>query len=224
MLSGALARTSLLKEGAMFKVSTEKLMLIAGVVWFIAGRQHPQPRRACIHEQLGLADSPCSSSDPSPCSEFSTSKVFTKMIGKHAARIYGYAEPQKNLFLFFDKKGYIMMAIMMGGGIGLRMSDSFPMVRRLFSTPASGSRAHDGGRRLLSSVMCVRIIGKCPVVAEIGLDIAVLSSHLSSFGSARFDAFRFACVPRHDASPGSPSFSRFPALPPDSSSSLRSRV
>ena len=60
------------------------------------------------------------------------------MIGKHAARIYGYAEPQKNLFLFFDKKGYIMMAIMMGGGIGLRMSDSFPIGSSPFSTPGIG--------------------------------------------------------------------------------------
>ena len=44
------------------------------------------------------------------------------MVGKHASRIRGYEEDKTHLFKFFDKKGYIMMAIMMGGSIALRAS------------------------------------------------------------------------------------------------------
>ena len=39
---------------------------------------------------------------------------------QHAKRIGGYEEAKTNILKFFDKKGYIMMAIMMGGGIALR--------------------------------------------------------------------------------------------------------
>ena len=52
--------------------------------------------------------------------------VFTKMVGKHASRIRGYEEDKTHVFKFFDKKGYIMMAVMMGGGIALRASGIAP--------------------------------------------------------------------------------------------------
>ena len=52
--------------------------------------------------------------------------VFTKMVGKHSERIRGYEEDRTHILKFFDKKGYIIMAVMMGGGIGLRMAGLVP--------------------------------------------------------------------------------------------------
>ena len=66
--------------------------------------------------------------------------VFTKMVGKHAARIRGYEEDKTSVFKFFDKKGYVIMAVMMGGGIGLRMAGSCPTGSSPSSTRGWGWR------------------------------------------------------------------------------------
>ena len=46
--------------------------------------------------------------------------MFYKMSMKHTRRIRGYAEETKPVWNFFDIKAYIIMAVMMGGGIWLR--------------------------------------------------------------------------------------------------------
>ena len=48
------------------------------------------------------------------------------MVGKHAERIRGYSEDKTHVLKFFDKKGYIVMACMMGFGIALRASGLVP--------------------------------------------------------------------------------------------------
>ena len=52
--------------------------------------------------------------------------VFKKLVKKHSERIRGFEESKKQIWHFFDKKGYIIMAIMMGGGIALRASGLLP--------------------------------------------------------------------------------------------------
>ena len=52
--------------------------------------------------------------------------VFQKLVKKHSGRIRGFEEDKKHIWHFFDKKGYIIMAIMMGGGIALRASGILP--------------------------------------------------------------------------------------------------
>ncbi len=47
------------------------------------------------------------------------SRVFQPLVAKHVARIRAYDEPQ-GVHRFFDAKGYLIMAVMMGGGISLR--------------------------------------------------------------------------------------------------------
>ena len=54
--------------------------------------------------------------------------MFYKMSMKHTRRIMGYEEEYKPFWNFFDVKAYIIMAIMMGGGIGLRAAGVFPDV------------------------------------------------------------------------------------------------
>lgn len=52
--------------------------------------------------------------------------IFGKLVKKHTARIHGYEE-EKHFFLkFFDRKAFIIMAVMMSGGIGLRASGIAP--------------------------------------------------------------------------------------------------
>lgn len=52
--------------------------------------------------------------------------VFGKLVKKHTARINGYQEKRHFFLKFFDKKAFMIMAVMMTGGIGLRISGLAP--------------------------------------------------------------------------------------------------
>ena len=54
--------------------------------------------------------------------------MFFKMSIKHTKRIKGYEEEFRPVWHFFDLKAYIIMAVMMGGGIWLRASGLVPDV------------------------------------------------------------------------------------------------
>ena len=54
--------------------------------------------------------------------------MFFKMSMKHTKRIKGYKEEFRPVWHFFDLKAYIIMAVMMGGGIWLRSSGLVPDV------------------------------------------------------------------------------------------------
>ena len=106
----------------MFRVKKRTLLLIAGIVWLTAGinvarlgvlsylsfelRWYWYLLSIVIFLLFGA--------------------MFFRMSQKHTKRIMGY-EDERQLFLrFFDLKAYIIMAIMMGGGIGLRAAGVFP--------------------------------------------------------------------------------------------------
>ena len=52
--------------------------------------------------------------------------IFGKLVKKHTARIQGYPEEQHFFLKFFDGKAFAIMAVMMTGGIGLRVSGLAP--------------------------------------------------------------------------------------------------
>lgn len=54
--------------------------------------------------------------------------MFFKMSLKHTKRIHSFKEDFKPVWHFFDIKSYIIMAVMMGGGIWLRYSGLVPDV------------------------------------------------------------------------------------------------
>lgn len=56
--------------------------------------------------------------------------MFFKMSKKHTKRIMVY-EATRPFWHFFDLKAYIIMACMMGGGIGFRAAGIFPNVIKL---------------------------------------------------------------------------------------------
>lgn len=52
--------------------------------------------------------------------------IFGKLVKKHTARISSYLEERHFFLKFFDKKAFVIMAVMMTGGIGLRASGLAP--------------------------------------------------------------------------------------------------
>ena len=52
--------------------------------------------------------------------------MFFRMSRKHTKRIMSYGGERQPFWRFFDLKAYIIMAVMMGGGIGLRAAGVFP--------------------------------------------------------------------------------------------------
>ena len=54
--------------------------------------------------------------------------MFYRMSMKHNRRILGYKHETKPVWYFFDARSYIIMAVMMGGGIWLRASGLVPAV------------------------------------------------------------------------------------------------
>lgn len=101
----------------MFKVHSKYLLLIAAGVWFIAGINILRLGILSLNEGttalwilfLGI---------PIVFVAFHT--MFSKLVGKHSDRIRSYGENKMHILKFFDIKGYVIMAIMMGGGISLR--------------------------------------------------------------------------------------------------------
>lgn len=54
--------------------------------------------------------------------------IFGKLVKKHTARIAGYLEERHFFLKFFDGKSFVIMAVMMTGGIALRASGLAPEV------------------------------------------------------------------------------------------------
>lgn len=52
--------------------------------------------------------------------------IFGKLVKKHTARINGYVKERHFFLKFFDVKSFIIMAVMMGGGIALRQFELVP--------------------------------------------------------------------------------------------------
>lgn len=109
----------------MLKISTNKLMLVAGIVWAIAGANIANIGLTAYRHDWGWVIWALLVGSAVIFVLFH-SRIFQKMVGKHAKRIGGYEEAKTNILKFFDKKGYIMMAVMMGGGIALRASGVAP--------------------------------------------------------------------------------------------------
>ena len=105
-----------------YEVSGRGLLLIAAIVWMIAGFNVARLGvisygRISFHWYY-------------PALTVLTfvlfGRMFYKMSGKHGRRIRGYAEPYRPFWNFFDARAYIIMAIMMGGGIWCRNTGIFP--------------------------------------------------------------------------------------------------
>lgn len=107
-----------------YELPKRALLMIAGIVWMIAGfnvvrlgiLSYCEIERAWYLVVLS-------------CVVFILfGMMFYKMTRKHSKRIKDYEQQYRPFWNFFDLKSYIIMAIMMGGGIGLRAAGVFPDV------------------------------------------------------------------------------------------------
>lgn len=54
--------------------------------------------------------------------------VFYPLVKRHTTRILGMSDPRVPVYLFFDRKSYCIMAVMIIGGLLLRMSCLLPPI------------------------------------------------------------------------------------------------
>ena len=104
------------------KVKKKTLLLIACAVWSVAGFNilrigllSYSPYISVINILLSLA-------------VFTVFQYFVlgRLVKKHTARIQNYEEERHFFMKFFDIKSFIIMAVMMSGGIYLRASSLAP--------------------------------------------------------------------------------------------------
>lgn len=107
----------------MFKVRAKYLLLIAAAVWCAAGINILR---------LGILSAQDAKLHPAALTLgivitfLLFHPMFSKLVGKHSDRIRSYGEQHMHVLKFFDVKGYIIMAIMMSGGIALRSFGILP--------------------------------------------------------------------------------------------------
>lgn len=105
----------------MFKVKSKSLLIIAGLVWLIAGFNVARLGLISfftIEKNINLYIF-------SLIIFFLFGFMFYKMTKKHTKRILAY-EGKIYFWKFFDKKSYLIMVFMMGGGVGLRSMKILP--------------------------------------------------------------------------------------------------
>ena len=122
------------------KVRRNTLLLIAALVWSAAGFNilrigllaYP-PYRTVVNYLLSAL-------------VFTVFQVFIfgQLVNKHTARISAYEEELHFFLKFFDVKSFIIMAVMMTGGIWLRSSGVAPDRFIAFFYTGFGGRGTDG--------------------------------------------------------------------------------
>ena len=104
-------------------VHKNTLILIAGIVWAIAGFNIVRIGLIAYQGNFTWWRGLLSIAVYAAFQVF----VFGKMVKKHTDRIQRYEEERQNFFRFFDTKSYLIMAFMMGGGIWFRSSGLAPV-------------------------------------------------------------------------------------------------
>lgn len=107
-----------------FEVRKQALLLIAGFVWMFAGTMVMKTGFQSIQQTdriwpvlLGA------------CIVFLIFylMIFSKLVKKHELRIRGYEESKVAFWKFFDRKQYLVIAVMMSGGILIRAYHLLPI-------------------------------------------------------------------------------------------------
>lgn len=150
----------------MLKVRSEHLLLIAATVWMAAGLNIAR---------LGVLACAAGTTAPAllalgiPTVFLAFHIMFSKLVGKHADRIRSYGQQRMHVLRFFDVKGYIVMAIMMGGGIGLRAAGLVPDWFVAFFYTGLGAALTLAGVGFLVHYVCRGGQITCPVTKKVRL-------------------------------------------------------
>ena len=104
------------------KVKRNTLLLIACLVWSVAGINILRIGLMSYPAYLGILNIALSLVVFGVFQMF----IFSRLVRKHTVRIGGYQDERQFFLKFFDIKAFIIMAVMMAGGIGLRASGIAP--------------------------------------------------------------------------------------------------
>lgn len=104
------------------KVKRNTLLLIACLVWGAAGFNILRLGVLAYPAYLSVLNFVLSTLVFAVFQDF----IFGRLVKKHTARITGYEEERHFFLKFFDVKSFIIMAVMMTGGIWLRSSGVAP--------------------------------------------------------------------------------------------------
>ena len=132
-----------------FSVKKRTLLLIAGIVWLIAGFN--VARLGVLSYKL--IDRTWYLYLLSLLVFLLFGAMFFKMSQKHTRRILGY-EDYRPFWHFFDIKAYLIMACMMGGGIGFRAAGIFPDIFVAFFYSGLGCALALAGVLFVRNYLC----------------------------------------------------------------------
>ena len=132
-----------------FCVKKKTLLLIAGIVWLMAGIN--VARLGVVSYMLIERKWYLYVLSVIVFAMFGT--MFYKMSKKHTKRILSY-ETDRPFWHFFDKKAYILMACMMGGGIGFRAVGIFPDIFVAFFYSGVGCALALAGATFTRNFIC----------------------------------------------------------------------
>lgn len=108
----------------MWKVKTERLLLIAAIVWGAAGINILLIGLAAYTPYVSLINVLLSAAVFAVFGAF----IFIPLVRKHTLRITSYTKKTQYFWMFFDLKSFIIMAVMMTLGIVLRNTPAVPRV------------------------------------------------------------------------------------------------
>ena len=104
-------------------IKKRQLLLLASVVWLIAGFN---VLKIGLDSYVGL-DNPLNLLMSLAIFIIFWLMVFSKLTKKHTTRITGYTEEKQLFIKFFDRKSFIIMAVMITGGITIRVLHLLPL-------------------------------------------------------------------------------------------------
>lgn len=111
----------------VLKMKKENLIIVAGVVWLLAGANVALIGLRSAVEMSGAAVVVVGALVVGAVAVFfAFHAMFGKLVLKNAQRIRGLGGERLSFLRFLDLKGYLIMAFMMSFGFGLRLSGLIP--------------------------------------------------------------------------------------------------
>lgn len=110
-----------------FRIKKQPLIAVAGIVWLLAGLNVAVLGVRAAVDMRGVAAIILVAIAGGAVATFcGFHPMFSRLVKKNSQRIADLDGERHNPLRFFDRKGYIMMAIMMSFGIGMRAAGLFP--------------------------------------------------------------------------------------------------
>lgn len=111
----------------LLKMKKENLIIVAGVVWLLAGVNVALIGLRSVVEMSGAAAGIIVALVVGTVAAFfAFHAMFGKLVLKNAQRIRGLEGERLSFLRFLDLKGYLIMAFMMSFGFGLRLTGLIP--------------------------------------------------------------------------------------------------